>query len=239
MAKRFTDTDKWKLGWFRRLPVKMKAAWEYLRDNCDHAGIWAGDFELMSYQVGEGISVFECEQAFGRDRFIPLPGEKFFLPEFIEVQYGKLNPENRIHKSVLFLLEKEGVSKVFGNPFQRRKDKDKDKDKDQDKEKEQDKDKNKSDLDALYQAYPRKKGKSAGLKKLAKELKTPESVAAFGEALERFKSHHRQESTEPRFIPYFSTFVSEWRDWLDPQTGTVETPRPRGIAEILADEGAA
>lgn len=101
MAKRFSDTDKWKKEWFRKLPIKLKAAWEYLRDNCDQAGIWDGDFGLMSFQLGEPIGADECLAGLGPSRIVALDDGKFLLPGFIPFQYGNLNPENKAHASIL------------------------------------------------------------------------------------------------------------------------------------------
>ena len=39
MAKRFTDTDKWKKGFIRNLPTKYKLLWLYILDDCNHAGV--------------------------------------------------------------------------------------------------------------------------------------------------------------------------------------------------------
>jgi hypothetical protein len=58
-------------------------------------------------------------------------GDKWFIPEFIDFQYGELNPNSNVHKSVIALLEKynlegymkgsQGVQSTLNN-----KDKDKD-----------------------------------------------------------------------------------------------------------------
>ena len=39
MAKRFTDTDKWKKGFMKSLSTKYKLLWLYIVDDCNHAGI--------------------------------------------------------------------------------------------------------------------------------------------------------------------------------------------------------
>jgi hypothetical protein len=80
MAKRFTNTDKWKKQWFKKLNTKQKLFWLYILDDCNHAGIW--------------------DVVFIDNR------EKVFIPKFIEFQYGELNPNSRPHISVINLLEK-------------------------------------------------------------------------------------------------------------------------------------
>lgn len=130
-----TDTEKWDNEWFRALPVKMKVAWEYLRDRCDHAGIWKGDFGLMSFQIGATITAEECLEHLGDKRFVRLPSGKFFLPTFVAFQYGEeLNPANKAHASVLRLLKKEGALEPLARGSEGALDKEKDKDKDLEKE---------------------------------------------------------------------------------------------------------
>ena len=48
MAKRMTDSDKWKKGFIRGLAPKYKLFWLYILDDCTHAGIWETDFEVAS-----------------------------------------------------------------------------------------------------------------------------------------------------------------------------------------------
>lgn len=104
MAKRFTDTAKWDKGSFMELSPKMKLAWDYLCDKCDHAGVWDINVKLMSVQIGWEYSLEEILEGLG-DK-VELRGSKLFLPSFIEFQYGNLNPENRVHKSILDRVEK-------------------------------------------------------------------------------------------------------------------------------------
>lgn len=134
MAKRFTDTNKWGKAKFMAWPAKIKLAWIYLLDNCNHAGIWDINLVLMNVQIGENISLDELMEHFG-DRIKMFRDGKIFIPSFIEFQYGKLSDANRAHNSVISILKKEGLYKPFISPFQGAKDKDKDKDKEMDKEK--------------------------------------------------------------------------------------------------------
>lgn len=52
MSSRFTETDKWKDPWFRKLSPNAKVLFEYLRDACDSAGFWEVDLDLASYFTG-------------------------------------------------------------------------------------------------------------------------------------------------------------------------------------------
>lgn len=220
MAKRFTDTNKWDHAWFRKLTPAMKCAWIYLCDKCDHAGIWTADFESLSFHVGEEIETEQVLRSFG-DKINQISSDKFLLQSFIDFQYGKLNPENRVHQSVLSKLEKEGANKGLTRTLQGPKDKDKDKDKEKDKEKDKDKDKEIcAKIEIIYQThYPLKKGKSDGLKAARRDIKTDQDVLDFETAVVRYANDCRAKGTDPKYIKHFSTFVSTWRDWLDPDAG--------------------
>ena len=138
MAKRFTDTDKWKKAWFRQLSPKLKCVWSYITDNCDHAGIWPIDIDLMSFQIGEKISMDELVKHFGA-RILTHDKTKLFLPTFIEFQYGELHEESKPHQSVIKNLRKEGLWEGYTKGIYTLKEQDKEKDKDKEQEKEQEK----------------------------------------------------------------------------------------------------
>lgn len=105
MAKRFTDTEKWKKNWFRELSPKMKCVWEYLRDMCDHAGVWEADFALMKFLIGDDVTREEIEKSFS-GRILPLQdGKKYLLLGFIKFQYVTLKPNNRTHDSARAILK--------------------------------------------------------------------------------------------------------------------------------------
>lgn len=132
-SKRMTSTGKWDQAWFRKLSPQLKCAWMFLCDKCDHAGIWDIDFDAMAFFIGADLSLDEIHKAFG-ERIKALGETKLLIVDFVDFQYGHLNPENRVHKSVLDRLEKEGAIKGFKSPLQGAKDKAKDLDKEKDKE---------------------------------------------------------------------------------------------------------
>jgi hypothetical protein len=69
-----------------------------------------------------------------KDRVQDLGSGKWFIPKFIDFQYGQLDASNRVHMSVLAILKKEGANKDLTSPLLGAMDMDKDKDKDKDKE---------------------------------------------------------------------------------------------------------
>lgn len=81
------------------------------------------------------------------------------------------------------------------------------------------------DFEAIYKKYPRKMGKTAGMKTCRREITNPEEYAKLKLSVERCAKHHADQGTEKQYIPYFSTFMSGWEDSLDADYGTsVTTP---------------
>ena len=114
MAKRFTDTDKYKKHFLRSLKAPYKLLWDYILCDCNHSGIWIVDFEAARMYLGKDIKLNEraALEAFNKDekRVIPIDcGDKWFIVGFIEYQYGELNPRNRVHASVIKMLERYGL----------------------------------------------------------------------------------------------------------------------------------
>lgn len=117
MAKRFTDTDKWKKGFIRNLPSKYKLLWLYILDDCNHAGIWETDFEVASIRIGSKISEKEACKVFAEQIKIFDNGNKWFIAKFVDFQYGTLNENSRPHQAVIKVLDKYDVYNIKGiNP---------------------------------------------------------------------------------------------------------------------------
>ena len=138
MAKRFTDSTKWSKPFIRSMKAPYKLLWLYILDECDHAGIWQVDFEVAQVKIGERINLETALQQLSGKIYPFADGEKWFIPDFIDFQYGVLNPENRAHNSVIQLLNKYNLSleiKPLTSPLQGAMDMDKVKDKEKDKEK--------------------------------------------------------------------------------------------------------
>ena len=128
MARRFTDSEKWKGQFLRSLTYPYKLLWLYIQDECDHAGIWQVDIEVAQIKIGCTIQESVAKKFF--EGKIIDKGTFWFIPEFIETQYTTLNPAIRAHESALKILEKNNLIddiKELVNPLLRVKDKDKDK----------------------------------------------------------------------------------------------------------------
>lgn len=73
----------------------------------------------------------------------------------------------------------------------------------------------KFDIELLYQRYPRKLGKKAGLARLAREIVSQADYDALTAAIDNYAALCQKEGTEEKFIKHFSTFSNCWRDYVD------------------------
>lgn len=114
MAKRFTDTNKYKKPFMRSIPGAYKLLWDFLYHDCDHAGIWIVDFQIAQMYIGldmpitkdEAIKLFNSDE----QRIIELEGgKKWFIPSFIPFQYNQLSTQNRAHLKVIQILKSFGL----------------------------------------------------------------------------------------------------------------------------------
>jgi len=112
MAKRFTDTNKYRKPFIRSLPSEYKLFWDYLYHDCDHAGVWIVDFEVAQIYLGENAKIdkdtalkhFNAKE----EKIIIFDnGNKWFIPSFLEFQYGsELSKTNNVFKSIDKILTK-------------------------------------------------------------------------------------------------------------------------------------
>jgi hypothetical protein len=164
MAKRFTDTEKYRSPFYRGLKGPYKLLWDYLYHECTHAGIWIVDFEIAQIYIGSDMPI-EKDEAIkifnnGKERVVEFDnGNRWFIPSFIEHQYkGELNPDNRVHASVLLELKKHKLSKALRRALQGCKDKDKDKEKEQEQDKVKELDRKKQVIkDAIKSQWEKRK----------------------------------------------------------------------------------
>lgn len=144
MAKRFIDTDLFRKPFMRGLEAPYKALWIYLLCECDHAGIWVVELDVAQIRMGMKLDPAKAIEKMQGSVVEIHGGAKWYLPDFVEFQYGALNAANRVHFSVLEKLKAEGIdpeNKPLTSPLQGDKDKDKEKEKDKAKDKEQVKEK--------------------------------------------------------------------------------------------------
>jgi len=148
MAKRFTDTEKWKDDWYLSLCNDYRIVWQWLLDNCNHAGICKPSVNLLNMMCNTKLSESELFEIF-KDRLINF-NTFWFIPKFVKFQYVSLDSKKPAVISVIKELKINNllnyVSELFNNDYETIteplhndyviiKDKDKDKDKVKDKDK--------------------------------------------------------------------------------------------------------
>ena len=77
-------------------------------------------------------------------------------------------------------------------------------------------------LEEIYKQYPRKLGKSQGMRKAQKEIQTVFELDDLQMAIANYKAHLERENVSAKYVLYFSTFMNQWRDWLDEGQGQNE-----------------
>lgn len=123
MAKRFTDTEKWKKGFVRSLPPAYKLLWLYMLDDCDNAGVWQVEVEVASIRIGAKLNEKEALKLFGNNVISFDDGSKWFIKEFVKFQQGvshiaELNSNSNPHKSILRIVEQYKLLELEDNPIE-------------------------------------------------------------------------------------------------------------------------
>lgn len=129
MAKRFTDTKKWNDEWFISLNNDYRIIWQWLLDNCNHAGICKRSMTLLNMMCKTKITEKQLIQKMeGR---VIKNGNNWFIPKFLKFQYSTLQSKKPAIVSVVTEIVNHGYEKLipesFGNDYRIVKDKDTDK----------------------------------------------------------------------------------------------------------------
>jgi len=110
MAKRFTDTEKYKDPWFRRLTPKAKILFQFICDDCNHGGIWKENFETFKFYYNITVT-HKTMKEFG-DKVHRIDNDTYLIRSFIKFQYGKLNPSNKAHLGAIRALHYAGIPEL-------------------------------------------------------------------------------------------------------------------------------
>jgi hypothetical protein len=105
--KRFTETDKWRDAWFRKLSPACKCLWQYMVDNCDQAGVIDIDWELASFQIGAKVS--EKDLASFDRQVSRLANGKLWISSFVKFQYGVISRDCKPHTPVFKAIERHSI----------------------------------------------------------------------------------------------------------------------------------
>ncbi len=253
MSKRFTDTKKWKNSWFRTLPKEAKLAWSYICDECESHGLMKMDYGLASFQLDFILTRNDLIKWFA-EKLYHLDSEKFVIVPFFEFQYGeskdswsaKVTAKKKLEllgfsiennklvvptgqniptvvdspKTVLIRVKGIGiVNSSFNNK----------------------EDKTIFNLEEAYNSYRLKKGKSKGLQKLTKDVKSESDYLDLIKSIENYNKDLDINKTEIKYIKHFSTFASEWRDWVNyvppisTHKGAFENSRADSVSDFEAE----
>jgi hypothetical protein len=133
MSKRFTETEIWNEDWFVDMPVEYKVFYFYLKDQCNHAGIWRPNLRIfeavneVKIDLKKALNLINTE----KERIIVLPSGHWLLADFFVFQYGHtFNRSNRVHESIENIYNKEDIKLTSIRGLKEVKDRVKDKDKD-------------------------------------------------------------------------------------------------------------
>lgn len=232
MARRFTDSKKWRNEWFRTLGAQAKLTWVYLCDECDKAGVIQIDYGLASFQLGFKITEKVLSDWFGAKIYF-FDGDRILIRQFFEFQYGtskdtwsaKIEARKQLEAlgfhivdgKVIMPSEEENQTTIDplsvecdNTPLIRVRGRVSNCIKEE---------KRKFDFDFLYQAYPKKEGKQKGLEICKREIKTIGDYEALHSAINRYSAHLAQNGTAGKYIKQFSSFMASWRDWVEPDAG--------------------
>jgi hypothetical protein len=108
MAKRFTDTDKWRKNWFTDLTKDEKLLWVYMLDHCDYAGIYEPNWKLTNFMLDTNFDDFP--QSIVKQIEQTNHERRWFISDFIDFQYGVLKMSSPMHKKVYTTITKYGLS---------------------------------------------------------------------------------------------------------------------------------
>ena len=135
MPKRFTDTEIWKnQRWFRKLSPINKLIFFYIKDQCNHAGIWKidcsdliDDLGLESFDMQNFINEMNSDfdkingNKIQKERVKILKNNNLWITGFIQFQYEskeKVVSESSCVKTALLILKgldifEESISKGY------------------------------------------------------------------------------------------------------------------------------
>jgi len=111
MAHRHSDTEIWRQKWFRKLSKDAKLFWYYVKDNCDNAGVWHIDEELLDFQAGVADLKKVMSELKGRMGF--LTDDKIIIKGFIEYHWGVITRTHKMKNNIISLLNTHHIPNKY------------------------------------------------------------------------------------------------------------------------------
>ncbi len=119
MAKRLTDTEKWKDDWYIQLSNDDKIVWQWLLDNCSHAGICKRSLGLLNLMCN--VKYTEEKMMELMEGRVLITGNSWFIPKFIKFQYSTLHSAKPVIVSAVKELFSMNciklIPKAFGDDY--------------------------------------------------------------------------------------------------------------------------
>lgn len=117
MASRFRATELWEEDWYVDLGGERQHFWDYIVDNCNHAGIWKPNKTGFEMRTGFKVNLDSFFQKVNGDkeRIFKLKDGNWLLTGFVQFQWfnKKKNFDlvltNRMHVSIFNELNKYNV----------------------------------------------------------------------------------------------------------------------------------
>jgi len=118
MAKRFTDTEKWKDVWYTDLSNDNKIIWQYLLDTCDESGILKLNLRLLNFNCSTNITVEDFTSIF-QNRVTLVNKEYWVINKFCYFQYGPdfLTSKNKVVIKAIGKLLQLGLIKEINGAY--------------------------------------------------------------------------------------------------------------------------
>jgi hypothetical protein len=256
MAKRFTETDKWKDAWFRKLCPNEKLLFIYLTENCNNAGFIEFDVEAVAFQTRlSEDEVLGAIQGLNRGCFES--DGWVWIKRFLRHQKNEsLNPANNAHKQIIALLndqvqrfsgnkdfdafvESEGIidyikksapNEGLNSPTGKGQVKVKVKVKEEEEVKEEVVvSSTETNADEIYREYPRKVGRVDAIKAIRKALRKVDAETLRVKTIAFCRSWSGKDL---QYCPHPATWFNQER-WLD-EEGRAVTPNANGNEEERA-----
>lgn len=92
-------------------------------------------------------------------------------------------------------------------------------------------------FEEAYNLYPRKIGRTPSLKKYSALIKGPDLHASLLVAIKNFIAQMELEKRDETKIPYFSTFLSSWQDWINFVPTKTQNEKIMTFQEVQAQLG--
>ena len=113
MPKRFTSTEIWDEDWFLDIPPEYMLLWFYIKDKCNHAGIWRANLRFFNSLFKKKVNLEKALEYFNneKDRIKVIDHKKWFIIDFFYFQYGStLNLNNSVHRSIYEIYKELNIN---------------------------------------------------------------------------------------------------------------------------------